>query len=219
MSILSTVPASTTEIINRNFCPEILTLGTVADNDPRLRALKIQIGGEVKIDLSSADNIKALAALSAGSFMVNQDLPVSQIVLASGRINNAETDITVDNPAGASIAVGQYSFGADGVPLVAGEFSVQADTQRVFSNGEFDYLLFDPTNFDRATIEFLDGWTEVVTVEELKKIMLQLSAGYPAGATFFGKVLLNMNVIASISIMVNSSAKMDFMQVTSPIVE
>lgn len=157
--------ASTT--FNLSYLPQFIQIGD-PDNGDTFNGLTVVGSGKTLIQLTDGAQIRALMqieqeVLAAGA---NTELG-SRLWLCSGRIQG-ESNITIGNAGPGTPTVYANSTGqsSDQMARTVSVNSVVANNNVTFKN--FDVLFFLPTNVDRCTVTFMNGFTEDMTTAELQ---------------------------------------------------
>lgn len=144
-------------------CAEYLVIGSVGDGN--IQALTVEIDGQPFI------NVRGAAVLQAyGSWLNNWVTNEVGIVfkLATGMIKK-NTTYRITNNAAATPSVFVFSDSQNGIPFVASTKGINPSSFEDFNR--FSALFVNTTaNLDNAQIDFADGHSETMTVEELRAL-------------------------------------------------
>ena len=157
--------ASTT--FNLSYLPQFIQIGD-PDNADTFNGLTVVGSGKTLIQLTDGAQIRALMQLEQEVLAAGPSTELgSRLWLSSGRIQG-ESNITIGNAGPGTPTVYANSTGqsSDQMARTVSVNSVVANNNVTFKN--FDVLFFLPTNVDRCTVTFMNGFTEDMTTAELQ---------------------------------------------------
>ena len=179
MATIGNLANAASETFNLSYLPQFLQIGD-PDNADTLSSMTVTARGKTLIQLSDSAQIRAIMqteteVIAAGA---NTELG-SRLMLADGRIEGQST-VTILNGGATTTAVYENSLGlsGDGMARKIAVTPIVANGQTRFSG--FDLLLFLPTNFDRAQVTYMNGYTEELSAAELQALYL---SQFPAEAS------------------------------------
>lgn len=144
-------------------CAEYLVIGTVGDGN--IQGLSVEIDGQPFF------NVKGAAVLQAYGAWLNQWVTNEVGIvfkLATGMIKK-NTTYKITNNAAATPAVFVFSDSKDGIPFVASTKGINLSSFEDFNR--FSALFINTSaNLDNAVVDFADGHSETMSVEELRAL-------------------------------------------------
>ena len=169
MSLIGTFPASGSAVFNLDFLPEKFLVGFTYAANQHLTNFSVVTSGTQLMSITSVARLTALAKFDSGAILGDGVNPGSSTVasylkLATGRINKATT-ITGTNGTASIQNAYAASTNISNVARRAVEQSINPSANATFDN--FECLIFDSTNIQRAQITFANGYTDEYTPAEL----------------------------------------------------
>lgn len=166
MSKIGDIPANSTVTFNEQNLPEFLAIGQPTESAFAQIgfALQVNISGDLTYNATSQGLNEAIMGIgNAGNANGNQQF-ICQI--ANGGVGNKQVDITItNNTANAVELYGWSTSRNDGTVVKFDSSTIVGGSNAVYSS--FEALAFQTANVESVEMEFVDGWKDRYSVDEL----------------------------------------------------
>lgn len=189
-SSFGSLTASGDTIINLPFVPQYLLIGTV-DTPLTITKLSVSIEGNEQTNISGLALIKAFSQWMMEG-MLGADVKVGQIIkIADGKILGKDCQIQVTN--GSATTPTYYAFGDrnGSTGIKAGMSTIQASSNKLYN--AFGALMFASTNIEYAQITWNNGYTDKLTIPEMRALFVMNNVSDADGELSAITVIDNLN--------------------------
>jgi hypothetical protein len=171
MSLIQVIPASTEVTFNVQNIYEFVQIGAIGSNP--VADLTVIISGKQRIT-ATASLLKTINGIGMAGQGASGVVVANVTQVANGGKGNEQVQITVNNTVATPVNVYGFSTSVNnGTCVVMNESSVVANSNDTYE--DFEALAFGTANFDNAQIEFADGWSDRLSLEELKGLLAKLT--------------------------------------------
>lgn len=158
--------------------------------------LTVEISGTPTISITSQNRLRAFSKLMMGG---NGDTSLlNMIPIATGAIKSKAVQLAITNGAATTPNVYANSEKKNGVPIIAGEQTIQDDSNETYSG--FGYLIFDATNLDYAAVVYPDGWREKLTAVELQALYAKSRSYVEGDGTLSSQTVIDGSKFAEVTL-------------------
>lgn len=195
---IGSLTASGTAIFERDDTPSFLL---IADANTALTVsnLQVSISGQPTITITAQNRVRAFAKLVSGLVQSGSGLLAQGLPIATGAIKGQVARISATNSAATTPSVYEFSADGSGMPVIAGETAIQDSASKTFD--DFDFLVFDATNLNYASVVFPDGWRDQFSAVELQALFaLSGNPAVESTGTIDSQTVVDGSQVASITL-------------------
>lgn len=184
MAQIGTLAANAETVLNLQFLPEFLVIGSISSTEDY--TVESIISGKSRI--VATDGLLNRALNSVQNAGVADRASVIQ-PLANGGKGDVTVQLRIFNPAATPIALFGASTGKnDGTVITRSTSQIDANSNQEYKN--FDKLAFRRDNVQSVQIEWVNGWSDRFTPSELAAILAKMTPYLPGSSGIVDPVVV-----------------------------